>query len=211
MSTAIAAQIRKARKEEGLTQEQLAELLGVTRTAISQWEKDTPKLRNEHIIGLATHLKRPRSTFARFGGDTVTTTDERKHAIPLLNWSELKHVTLGGKVLKEALRKPTYLEVGKDVSRKAVAFTIADDSMEEEFFAGEEVVIDPALQPQDDKDYVLVRLKSGEHLFRRYRPRDGAYDLVAINPDWDTVSVSSKSPAEIIGTMVEHRRKRRPR
>ena len=117
---AVADQIRTAREAAGLTQTQLADLLGVSRAAISQWEKKTPKLRDEHIMGLAKHLNRPRSAFMRFGGDTLTTTDDmRKHAILLLSWGDLRHVALGGVVLKEALKKPTYLEVSKDISKKA--------------------------------------------------------------------------------------------
>ncbi len=60
-----------------------------------------------------------------------------------------------------------------------------------------------------------MRLADGEHLFRRYRARgksDGrpaAYDLVAENPAWKTVSVTVADKAAILGTMVEHRRKRR--
>lgn len=208
----IGDQIRKARKEAGLSQQALADLIGVTRASISQWESNTPKLRDEHIIALSRHLNRPMSTFARFGGDTVTTTDdEGKHLIVLLNWEDLAHVALGGKVQSQALKKPAYLEVTKEISKRAIAFVIQDDSMEDDFFAGEEIVIDPDIKPADDKDYVLVRLKSGEHLFRRYQPRGSAYDLVATNADWDTVSVSPRNPAEIIGTMVEHRRRRRPR
>ncbi len=200
--------IKAGRKAQDLTQEELGDLIGVTRAAIAQWEKRAPKLRDEHIIGLSTHLKMPRSAFTRFGGDTVTTTDDR-HNILLLEWSDLKHVGQGGKVLKEAVKRAAYLEVSKKISNRALAFVIQDNSMEKEFYAGEEVVIDPSIAPATEKDFVLVRLKTGEHLFRRYSPRNGAYDLVPVNSDWNTVTVNSKNPAEIIGTMVEHRRRRR--
>ena len=206
----VADQIKKGRLAKGWSQERLGEEVGVSRAAIAQWENPalTPKLKDQHILELSRALDRPPSAFQRFGGDTVTASP-RKHPILLLSWDELRHLTEGGQVLKEALKKPHYLEVSKEISRKAIAFTIQDDSMSPEFQVGEEIIIDPDVKPVDEDDYIVVRLKSGEHLFRRYRPRGGAYDLVAENPHWDTVSVNTRTPATILGTMVEHRKRRR--
>src|SRR5262249_55093917 len=79
-----------------------------------------------------------------------------------------------------------------------------------EFMAGEEIVIDPAVQPKDEHDFVLVRMAANdEHLFRRYRPRGkSAFDLVAENSAWKTVSVTDAASVTILGTMIEHRRRK---
>lgn len=213
---AVADQIRKWREAAGLTQQQLADEIGVTRTAISQWEKHTPKLRTQHKLALARVLSRPPSTFEQFGGGTVTPADGRRHSIPLLEWDDLKHVQAGGKVLKEALKKVAYIDVGQDISKNAKALTIRDDSMAPVFMPGDDIIVDPGLQPKDadhEPDYVLVRvIKTGEEIFRRYVPRrGGAYDLAAENPDWDTVSISARNPGEMLGVLAEHRKKRRTR
>jgi len=224
----VADQIRSGRLAKGFSQEQLAELLGVSRTAIINWEnpeKAPQNLKPHIIIELARILGKPRSAFTRFGGDAAATTgDMCRHAIVLLSWEDLKHVAVGGNVRKDVIRKPDFIEVSEDISQKALAFSIKDDSMEPEFHASDEIIIDPDLKPGSSDDFVLVRLKNGEHLFRRYRPRASranfkvwvtlpitsqSYDLVAENPEWSTVSVTSQSPASILGTMVEHRRKRR--
>lgn len=209
----VADQIKKGREAVGWSQQRLADELGVTRPTISQWESPatTPKLKKHHILELSRLLNRPPSAFSLFGGDTVTTTDDmRKHSIILLRWDELQHVK-EGKVLREAVKKPLHLEVSKEISKKAIGLTIEDDSMLPEFYPGEEIIIDPEIKPEDERDYVVVRLHTGEHLFRRYRPRStqAAFDLVAENADWDTVSVTPRTPATILGTMVEHRKRRR--
>jgi DNA-binding XRE family transcriptional regulator len=205
-----ADEIRKGREALGWSQVRLAKAVGVSRTHIMQWEnpKTTPNLKSHHILSLSRILNRPAAAFERFGGDTVTGGSDR-HAVPLLRWEDLRFLGVGGEVSQVSLQQPAYIEVSTEISRKAVALVIQDNSMEPAFCAGEEVIIEPSLKPEDDRDFVLVRLTSGEHLFRSYRRRDGAYDLVANNPEWATVSVSTRLPAEILGTMVEHRRRRR--
>ena len=215
----VADQIKAGRKARGWSQARLAKELGVSRTAIIQWENPdtTPKLRSHHILELSRLLNKPTSAFSRFGGDTTRTTAEvGRHAIPLLNWKDLP--SLGpGHVMLKALKKPAYLEVSKEISKKAIALTINDESMAPEFAVGEEIVVDPNVRPVGENDCVLVRMGNGEHLFRRYRPRGNrgagevvAYDLVPENANWKTVSVLPEDgKVEILGTLVEHRRRRR--
>jgi hypothetical protein len=89
---------------------------------------------------------------------------------------------------------------------KSVLMTINDDSMSPAFVAGEEIVIDPTVKPEQD-DFVLVQMTNGEQLFRCYRPRGkGTFDLVAENAAWKTVSVTDAASVTILGTMIEHRR-----
>lgn len=207
----VGDQIRKGREALKWSKQRLADELGVSRAAISQWEKRAPKLKDEHIIELARLLSMPRSAFTRFGSGTVAPASEDRRMILHLRWDDLDKLAEGGAVRRQALKKPQYIDVPMDIPAAAVALTIRDESMEPEFRAGEEIIIDPKLKPESDKDYVLARLASGEHLFRRYRARSAtAYDLVPDNPEWETVSVTSRAPATILGTLIEHRKRRRP-
>jgi transcriptional regulator with XRE-family HTH domain len=52
----IGSRIRAARSARGLSQEQLAELIGKTKGAVSQWEQGTTTPRRELIDPLARHL-----------------------------------------------------------------------------------------------------------------------------------------------------------
>ena len=52
----IGSKIADARKKQNLTQEQLAELLGVTRQSVSRWESDTVYPEMDKIIKLAEIL-----------------------------------------------------------------------------------------------------------------------------------------------------------
>lgn len=48
--------IKKARKQEGLTQEQLAEVIGVSRSAISRWESGDMEPTIKNLAELARTL-----------------------------------------------------------------------------------------------------------------------------------------------------------
>ncbi len=49
----MGARLAKARRNQNLTQEQLAETLGVTRQAVSRWESDTAYPETDKIIRMA--------------------------------------------------------------------------------------------------------------------------------------------------------------
>ncbi|MBX3168313.1 MAG: helix-turn-helix transcriptional regulator [Candidatus Eremiobacteraeota bacterium] len=52
-------QIRKARRKQGLSQEQLAEQLGVERLQVNRWETGKQQPRSEVLLRLAQALERP--------------------------------------------------------------------------------------------------------------------------------------------------------
>jgi transcriptional regulator with XRE-family HTH domain len=204
--------IRNARLAARLTKTALAARVGVSRTAVGQWEKDESVPRKDNILAMAKELGVPPHTFDLFGGgNSVTHLRENadRKLILLLHWNDLRHVR-GGKVSMTALLEHEYIEGDSLISSESFAVKLEDESMEPTFYRGDIVVLDPAVTTQDT-DCVLVRLRdSPKHVFRHYVPRrGGAFDLVAENPEFPTVTSNSSTQVEVLGVMVEHRRKRR--
>lgn len=85
-------------------------------------------------------------------------------------------------------------------------FTINDRSNAEDYVPGDSVIIDPELPPTPG-DMVLM-IVGGAPLFRRYRPRGGAVELVPLNSDWEVLSVEGGG-ARMLGTMTERAQRRR--
>ncbi len=56
MNMTMGAKLAQARKQANLTQEQLAERLGVTRQAVSRWESDTAYPETDKIVRMAQIL-----------------------------------------------------------------------------------------------------------------------------------------------------------
>jgi SOS-response transcriptional repressor LexA len=106
-------------------------------------------------------------------------------------------------------------DMAAELGRLAFALVIDGESMMDEFRPGDVVIIDPAVKPRPG-DFVVAKVDGDESAtFKKYRSRgvdpDGVeiFDLVPLNPDWATVSVTPDNPGTVIGTMMEHRRRRR--
>ena len=74
MSESMGAIIRRLRKERGLTQEELAELLGVTFQAVSKWENETGLPDISQVVPLANVFGV--TTDILFGTDSVEAKDD---------------------------------------------------------------------------------------------------------------------------------------
>lgn len=214
VSMTVGEKIKEAREKLGLSQVELAKKVGVSRGAIWGWESGSiVQIRANKIAKLAAVLDLDVSELQPFGGGGVTllTKGQKSRFVLLIHWTELKHL-VGGKMKMAALKKPKYIEVDLEVAPECLALRIEDDANAPEFAKPDVIIIDPTIQPTEN-DYVLVRItRTGDEVFREYVPRrGGAYDLVATNPKWKTITVNDSEPAEIIGVLDEHRKKRRRR
>jgi transcriptional regulator with XRE-family HTH domain len=63
--------IRRARRRAGLSQVELAELLGVRQSSVSQWERGSTKPSTVHLLSLASRLG---CSLVELAGASETTT-----------------------------------------------------------------------------------------------------------------------------------------
>jgi SOS-response transcriptional repressor LexA len=101
------------------------------------------------------------------------------------------------------------------LSDRTFGLVIEGESMAEEFYPSEIVIVDPEITPNPG-DYVVAKLnKDDKVIFRKYRLRGPneagkpAIELAPLNENYATSVIDSKNPGRIIGTMVEHRKFRR--
>lgn len=203
--------IRKARLAKGLSPRQLAELVGVTRTAVNDWEAGRHSPTDKQVPALAKALDLPLSAFNKYGeGGVSIKLGTPTISIPLLKWEEL-HAVSAGVVSMQMLKKARFIPVDADGGRASsrIALRVEDDSMEPTFKAGELIFVDPEMREPIDNEIVVARIGAKkEHVLRCVRrKRGGAFDLVAENPGFSTWTANKDNPTEIVGTVVEHHRR----
>ena len=185
----------------------LAKEIGVSRTTVENWEKDKHLPTKKRVPLLMKALDLPLHAFNPYSGGVIAADPRKTKLVALIEWSDLHLLAAGTSML--AARKATPVQADPGHSPRAVALRVQDSSMEPTFRVDELIIIDPAVSPQAN-DAVAVRLASGEHALRLYVPRrNGAFDLVAENPDYATITVNNRTPVEIVGVVVEHHRKLR--
>jgi SOS-response transcriptional repressor LexA len=101
------------------------------------------------------------------------------------------------------------------LSDRTFGLVIEGESMAEDFYPGDIVIVDPEIAPRPG-DYVVAKLeKEDQVLFRKYRLRgiddsgNPVIELAPLNEDYPTTVIDSRSPGRLVGTMVEHRKYRR--
>lgn len=226
----FAERFREAREATGLSQRAFAKKIGVTGATISNWESGVtdPDNIRAALLELAAGVLGKPVAYLRTGKDRrevaeappgLALADDSVRTLPVISYVQAGYGK--GAVDAYALGQGSEQigvdrDIAADLGRLAFALTIEGESMMDEFRPGDLVIIDPSVKPRPG-DFVVAKVDSDESAtFKKYRARgvDPAtgielFDLVPSNPDWPTVSVGPGNPGQIIGTMMEHRRRRR--
>lgn len=215
----VGKMIHDARLRLGLTQEELAARLSVTRQAVGNWEKDInlPKGRRAAKVAAALNIAPSSLDPFAFGSAIPIDASGELFTIPVIPLKDLAQIGEGVSDMIEVLQKLSIAALGVPSELKdCFCVQITDDSMTPDYRIGDEAIIDPGVDAIDGDD-VLAVFAGKSALLRRFRDRgrDSAggrvFDLVTPNADHVTVTVNSNQPGQLVGVVVEKRLKRRQR
>jgi SOS-response transcriptional repressor LexA len=222
MST-LGERMKKARLEARLSQEALADAISrlidnkkISRTAVTQWESSKTKGIEASNLLKATKVLNVTPDWLQFGHGNMRPNDNSNFSscvsVPLLNYFQTDNAMEKEKEIVSHVGLDERL--AKIASRGSFALVMQDNSMAPVFMPGDIVIIDPEIKPQPG-EFVAVRLTEDKEcvIFRKYRPLPGngslKFELVALNEDWSKTIINDKNAGEIIGTLIEHRCRRR--
>lgn len=208
--------IRNKRKEMGFTQQKLGDLVGVSKTTVSQWEKGDYSPNGENLsllaraLGVSAQWILDGKGAPSFQNVEPVKLDSRQ--IPVLSYVQAGQLTTVMEI-RDIDGGFEYVQADEDIGEAAFAMRISGDSMQPEFGEGDLVIIDPDIEPIPG-DYVAAKNGSEEATFKKYRPRgfnpEGVeyFELIPLNEDYAPMR-SDMCDLAIIGVMVEHRKYRR--
>ncbi|MGS3179049.1 LexA family protein [Aeromonas dhakensis] len=220
----VSERIKTRRSACGFTQEQLAARVGVTRVAVSHWERGGAEPKGRYLNDLADALGvtvdwlltgdgeargQPAPEVMPGYHNVEPAVIPQGTRVPVLsyvqagNWHEMceQATAFDGNV--------EYVTAGVDVGPCGFGLWLRGQSMEPFFKEGDLIIVDPDEAPQPG-DLVVARNGSEEATFKKYRPRgidesgQEVFELVPLNDDYPTMH-SDRQHIQIIGVMVEHR------
>ncbi len=218
--------IKKARREAGLSQNALAEAMSqildkkkISRSAIAQWESSKTNGIEAANLLKATRVLGVTPDWLQFGEGQMRVAPPHflvNAGVPLLSYAQA--VKGMEKEEKEGCSMVGLdKELAQIASARSFALVIHDTSMAPIFRPDDIIIIDPTVVPCPG-EYVVAKLKENKDkkevlVFRKYRPlfyngSDG-FELIALSEDWNKIVVHHRSEGEILGTLIEHRCKRR--
>ncbi|MDM0015446.1 S24 family peptidase [Variovorax sp. J22P168] len=196
--------IREGRLALGMTEQQFADALGVSRGAVQSWEKPggtAPKRANQPRVAklLGMSVADMLSATANFGPDAPTR--QTRAVVPLVS-----EVEAGNYTAIDNFKGVDHLEtipVTTPVQRHTYALRVHGDSMEgtgrDSFPEGSLIVVEPQMAPLPG-DYVIVLNKANETTFKQLVKDAGELFLKPLNPRY---AIRPLGDAVVIGVVRE--------
>jgi SOS-response transcriptional repressor LexA len=148
-------------------------------------------------------------------GKAVVLTPFGDRMVPVLDYVQASEWTASAQPYPITERAEILWTRLPQLSQRAFALVVEGESMIDEFYPGDIVIVDPEVPPRPG-DYVVAKLSEEETVtLRKYRPRGHdesgtpIIELAPLNQDYPSTVMNSRTPGSIVGTMVEHRKYRR--
>lgn len=208
MTTPFNTKLRELRKRAGLTQEQLAEIVGASTPSISDWENSLPRPRlQKHIDALCD--------FFNISENDLLYGDTASFGLPLKASAESAFLPYLGHAHAGEFADPltiddNVVEVPKSVADRhprGRVITVDGDCVNRVIPSGSIAVVDPDIEPQSGS-LVCASIDSGDFILRRMF-RGGRKLMLSpdsFNEEYDDMifDESDDHELDLIGTVVWH-------
>lgn len=211
----ISKTIKEARKAKGLSQQALADAVGVSRVAVTQWENNQSAPKRETAPKVAKFLGISLGAIYPIHTTAVSPVDLTGNIrnIDLLRQTDIKKYFSSKTIKTKSIEiMKLQLTVDGNAVGKYVGIKIEDDSMAPEINSGDILIFSEEKQPTNGCIILCLHKDTDEYYIRNYEDRgqdaEGKtfFDIKANNPSSPTYTCSNDT-CSIIGIAVEHRRK----
>ena len=196
----LGEKIKKYRLMRGLTQQELAEMIGTTAPTISKYEKGQRGVDFDMLANIAEALQVPISAFFEDSEVQPINLPKPIKTVPLFD----TEVSAGNGSFPEAFQPIELIPVDrKDVD---YAFRVHGRSMEPELQDGDIVLIKALPVNYVNDGEIVVAIYDGQFYVKRIHFVDGTVMLMSDNDEYAPIIVDPRERFEVIGKVVEVRR-----
>ncbi|EPJ3733254.1 TPA: helix-turn-helix domain-containing protein, partial [Acinetobacter baumannii] len=206
----LGTRLKNQRKSKKLTQQQVADAIGVSKTSVIYWEKDENLPKHDSLMALAQILG-VTSDYLLHGKESDFL-DKNVTApfpiagrlVPVISWVQAGTWTTVDSVPMGTQFKE-WLPPNPKCGKNGYGLTVVGESMSPDFRPGDKIYVNPDLQINDLKtgDLVIVSCNGeNEATFKKLIVESNGMYLEPLNPKWHEKIMELKEGCNLVGKVV---------
>ena len=203
----LGIRLKQLRKEKRVTQQQLADAIGVSKTSVIYWEKDENIPKHDSLIALARVLDTTTEYMLTGGGDAQKISPNLSRIspkmAPVLSWVQAGTMTNVEAVDMSQVEE--WLPIPEGECEKCFYLRVQGLSNFPDFQEGDYILVDPSLQFSDmnSGDMIVVRKFDDATFKKLVIETDGTKYLQALNPEFKPNIIALDEDCRFVGEVVD--------
>ncbi|MCH7294121.1 LexA family protein [Acinetobacter higginsii] len=206
----LGTRLKALRKSKKVTQQQIADAIGVSKTSVIYWEKDENLPKHESLMALSKALSVTPDFLlsGKSSGDLELNTSVPLsivgRLVPVISWIQAGAWTTVDSV-PVGTQFEEWLPPNPKCGKNGYGLEVVGESMLPDFRPGDRIYVNPDLQITDLKtgDLVIVSCQGdGEATFKKLIVESGNMFLQPLNPDWPEKTITLKDGCKLAGKVV---------
>lgn len=206
----LGSRLKTLRKKKKLTQQQIAEAIGVSKTSVIYWEKDDNVPKHESLTALATVLAVDTNYLLYGKGNAIVESNVSVpiplagRLIPVISWIQAGTWTTVDSV-PEGTQFDEWLPPNPKCGKNGYGLEVVGESMLPDFRPGDKIYVNPDFQPDGLKtgDLVIMSCEGeAEATFKKLIVESGSMYLQPLNPDWPEKTMPLVDGCKLVGKVV---------
>lgn len=204
MTNKFGDRVKNARIQRGMTQTDLAKMVGISRQQITNYEKNdsTPKdsVMNMLSAALGVSIKWLETGDKMLEGHIIRGgVDFIRRPIPLISWEQA--ALMPNKLIDDLVYQ--WIFPPEDCGVNAFALKVIGESMEPEFTDGATIIVEPNIEPMSG-DFVVAKFgKDDDITFKRLFKDAGKYYLRPTNLSYESIRLDNLSVIGVVTYVIK--------
>ena len=205
----LGTRLKALRKTKKVTQQQVADAIGVSKTSVIYWEKDENLPKHDSLMALASTLGVTSDYLlngknASIDNNVGVPFPLTGRLVPVISW-----VQAGSWTTVESVPVGTqfeeWLPPNPKCGKNGYGLTVVGESMLPDFRPADKIYVNPDFQTNDLKtgDLVIVSCEGDlEATFKKLIVESGNMYLQPLNPDWPEKTIPLVDGCKLVGKVV---------